>query len=33
MSAVVVIPVKITHEAQSQFSIRAAHAESSDACK
>lgn len=33
MSAVVVIPVKITHEAQSEFSVRAAHAESSDVCK
>lgn len=33
MSAVVVIPVKITHEAEGQFLVRAAHAESSDICK
>jgi hypothetical protein len=33
MSAVVVIPVKITHEAESLFLVRAAHAESSDVCK
>jgi hypothetical protein len=33
MSAVVVIPVKITHEAEGRFLVRAANAESSDVCK
>jgi len=33
MSAIVVVPVKITHDAQGQFLVRAAHAETSPACK
>jgi hypothetical protein len=33
MSAVVVVPVRITHRAKSQYSVRTAHAESSDSCK
>jgi len=33
MSAVVVVPVRITHKTKSQYSVRTAHAESSDSCK
>ena len=33
MSAVVVVPVRITHAAKSQYSVLTAHAESSDSCK
>jgi hypothetical protein len=33
MSATVVVPVKITHDAKGQFSVRTVHAESSDSCK
>jgi hypothetical protein len=33
MRAVVVVPVKITHDVQSAFSVRTVRAESSDTCK
>lgn len=33
MSATVVVPVKITHDAKGQFSVRTVRAESSDSCK
>lgn len=33
MRAVVVVPVKITHDVESAFSVRTARAESSDTCK
>ena len=33
MSAVVVVPVQITHIVSSQFSVRAAHAQISESCK